>query len=160
MLAGHDAELAAIKQSVVCLEQVQQAAATAAGETAQQVVILADHLQALEEAKQHSPAAECPAAATQEKSAATPRASQTGISITPVGLLNQADLVTAIEGLAADAAQGSTRLDVLEGTVEQQEEQLKALGIQCASLSQQLVQVCRRGQERGSGLPQHGCTCS
>lgn len=139
VLAGHDADIASVKQSVTRLEQGLHATATTADEAARQVNRLADRVQALE---QQSAAAAAPSApSVLEERTLTPGASHLNAAVAPVGLLNQADLVAAIEGLAADAAQGISRLDALEGTAEQQDDRVKSLNRTCDSLSEQLSKV-------------------
>jgi hypothetical protein len=125
VLAGHDADIASVKGAVQRLEQEKHAAAAASNGMSAQLSSLAQRVDALEQT-----AAAVAGGAVQSTTATTAAIPDTGgptgsrsvgpaarasATVAPAaGMLNQADLVSAIEGLAADAVQGAAKLEALE----------------------------------------------
>lgn len=127
VLAGHDADIASVKGAVQCLEQDRHAAMAASDGMAAQLNNLAQRVDVLEQTA--AAAAVSAVQSTTATVAALPEsgspaagfgsiglAGQASTAVAPaVGMLDQADLVSAIEGLAADAVQGAAKLEALEG---------------------------------------------
>lgn len=173
MLAGHDADIVAVKHSMQELELEHEALGASQAATALQLASLDERVACVEKAcahivppaiaaMQHTPSATTPAfaagltshssapgsgdAATTAVGSAVARVAEAwaaGVA-GAVGVsdsLMQQDVVTAIEGLAADATQANIRLAGLEGGAQQREARLEQLEGHNQQLSEQLHQV-------------------
>jgi hypothetical protein len=125
VLAGHDADIASVKSAVQCLEQANHAAEAAADGMAAELGSLAQRVSALEQSAATPANGVVPAtagAAGQPASGSATTSHRNTQAAGPactaaapaVGMLDQADLVSAIEGLAADVVQGAAKLERLE----------------------------------------------
>jgi hypothetical protein len=131
VLAGHDADIAHVKSAVQRLEEDSHATAAMTDGVAAQLHGLSHRVSALEQnaaapaavgvassaqatsavmSEPGSPATSSDSMATASQAAATAGAAVASA----IGMLDQADVVSAIEGLAADVVQGAARLEALE----------------------------------------------